>query len=101
MIQLNSLDEIELIAGTNFFKTLPNVIFSELAIEFLDNIRKHGILNEEELILKTLKLGAVKKLKIGTKMILKGKYKPLPILGETIDELDEIETMYKELKKDE
>ena len=34
-------------------------------------------------------------------MILKGKYKPLPLLGETIDELDEIETMYKELKKDE
>ena len=71
------------------------------AIEFLDNIRKHGMLNEEELILKTLKLGAVKKLKLGTKMILKGKYKPLPLLGETIDELDEIETMYKELKKDE
>ena len=40
MIQLNSLNEIELIAGTNSVKTLPNVIFSELAIEFLDNLSK-------------------------------------------------------------
>ena len=40
MIQLNSLNEIELIAGTNSVKTLPNVIFSELAIDFLDNLSK-------------------------------------------------------------
>ena len=40
MIQLNSLNEIKLIAGTNSVKTLPNVIFSELAIEFLDNLSK-------------------------------------------------------------
>ena len=40
MIQLNSLNEIELIAGTNSVKTLPNVIFSELAVEFLDILSK-------------------------------------------------------------
>ncbi len=40
MIQLNSLNEIKLIAGTSSVKTLPNVIFSELAIEFLENLSK-------------------------------------------------------------
>jgi len=40
VIQLNSLNGIELIAGTNSFKKVSNVIFSELAIDFLDNLSK-------------------------------------------------------------
>ena len=70
------------------------------ATAFLDNIREHGTLNEEKLIFQSLGLGALKKIRLGTKMVMKGKYRPLPFFGETIEELDEIETIYRELKKE-
>ena len=37
---MNNLNEIELIAGTNSVKKIPNAIFSEIAIDFLDNLSK-------------------------------------------------------------
>ena len=47
-----------------------------------------------------MKITFLKKIRLGTKMILKGRYRPVPFFGETIEDLDEVETIYRELKKD-
>ena len=94
---VNPIEKITKLHNMVFTEGKPlNNIATRHAVYFKDSIAKHGQLNEAGLVIYSEKgYGMYKHLKVGMKMVAKGKAHINPLIVPKSDKLDEIKKLVK------